>query len=198
LSIPAPLDRRGHETAFKDDPMRIMIKTMLLLLLAALAGLLIYASTKPDTFAVQRSTLVAASPERLHLLINDIRQLNRWSPYIAKDPKIVLTYRGPAAGPGAAFDFKGNQEVGQGSITILSTAPLHVGMRLDMLSPFEGHNLIDFTLEPQGAHTKVTWAMHGPSPYISKVMGVIFNMDQMIGRDFEAGLAKLKALAEAP
>ena len=69
-------------------------------------------------------------------------------------------------------------------------------MKLHMLEPFEGNNIIEFTLAPRADATEVTWTMHGPSPYIAKLMGIFFSMDTMIGRDFEAGLAGLKARAE--
>ena len=86
--------------------------------------------------------------------------------------------------------------MGKGSVTITDSAPSKVTMKLDMIEPFEGHNVVEFILAPKGDSTEVTWAMHGPSPYIGKVMGLVFNMDNMIGRDFEAGLANLKAKAE--
>ncbi|MCY1359879.1 hypothetical protein D9M69_464780 [compost metagenome] len=107
------------------------------------------------------------------------------------------TYSGPAAGPGAVFDFQGNKEVGKGRIGITtSTEPSVVTMQLDMFEPFEGHNVVTFSLVPEGGATRVTWAMHGPSPFIARLMGIFFSMDQMIGKDFEAGLSHLKALAE--
>ncbi len=174
-----------------------MIKTLLLLLVVAVAALLLYASTRPDTFAVERSTTIAAPAEKLFPLINDLRAFNTWNPYVRKDPAMQSRYSGPSAGAGAALDFHGNKDVGRGRITITGTkTPSEVTMQLDMFEPFEGHNTVVFSLVPEGAGTKVTWAMHGPSAFITKLMGIFFNMDQMIGQDFEAGLANLKQLAE--
>jgi uncharacterized protein YndB with AHSA1/START domain len=174
-----------------------MIKTVLLVVVAAIALLLIYATTRPDTFAVERSTTIAAPAGTLFPLINDMRQFNAWNPYARKDPAMKAEYSGAAAGPGAVFDFHGNKDVGRGRISITgASAPSSVTMQLDMWEPFEGHNTVNFTLVPDGAGTRVTWAMHGPSAFITKLMGIFFNMDQMIGRDFEAGLANLKQLAE--
>lgn len=178
-----------------------MLKSIALILALAVAALLLYATTRPDTFAVQRSAVIQAKADRLFPLIDDLHQFNTWNPYAQKDPAMQLSYRGPASGPGAAFDFAGNQDAGKGSVEITGgQAPTRVGMRLHMIEPFEGRNEIEFTLTPQGSQgeaTLVTWAMHGPSPYISKLVGIFLNMDQMIGRDFEAGLARLKAVAEA-
>jgi hypothetical protein len=64
------------------------------------------------------------------------------------------------------------------------------------MKPIEGHNIAEFTLEPDGDATRLTWVMYGPSPYIGKVMSVFLNMDRMIGTDFEAGLANLKTATE--
>lgn len=174
-----------------------MIKTLLLMVVAGVALLLLYAATRPDTFAVERSTTIAAPADRLFPLINDLQAFNTWNPYARKDPAMKASYSGPAAGPGAVFDFQGNKDVGRGRISITgATEPSRVTMLLDMWEPFEGHNEVNFTLAPEGTGTKVTWAMHGPSAFITKLMGIFFSMDQMIGKDFEAGLANLKQLAE--
>jgi hypothetical protein len=167
---------------------------------AAVSALLIIAAGKPDTFAVQRSATIAASAEKIHPLINDLRSFNTWNPYERKDPNMRRSYRGNAHGPGAGYDFAGNKEVGTGSIEITdSRMPHRVEMKLDMYEPFEAHNIVEFTLVKRGeTATEVTWALRGPANFISKLMGVFFDMDQMIGRDFEAGLANLKALAERP
>jgi hypothetical protein len=148
---------RGKETA-------IMFKSIALAALAALAALLLYAGTRPDTFQVQRSASIKAPPEKLFPLINDMRAFNTWNPYNKKDPAMQGTYRGPQSGPGAGFDFQGNQDVGKGSIQIVdSAAPSKVTMMLDMIEPFEGHNMVEFSLAPGGYRSEVTWAMHGPA-----------------------------------
>lgn len=171
--------------------------TLAVLLVIALGTLLAYAATKPDTFRFERSVTIAASPDTIHPLINDIKRFNSWNPYNKKDPAMKTAYRGPQAGPGAAYDFEGNGNVGKGTIQIVEpSGPGTVSMRLDMTAPMNASNLIDFTLRPQGPATQVTWAMHGPSPFITKVMHTLFDMDKMLGRDFDAGLADLKTLAE--
>ena len=106
-------------------------------------------------------------------------------------------YSGAASGQGAMYAWDGNKEVGSGNIEITqSSPPSKVTMRLNMIKPFDAHNIVEFTLQPQGGATNVTWAMHGPSPYISKVIGLFCSMDRMIGKDFETGLANLKTVAE--
>ena len=173
-----------------------MLKILAFVALLAVAALLVVAAARPETFVVARSATVQASPEKLYPLINDLRQFNTWNPYGKKDPNMRGEYRGPAAGPGAAYHFEGNKDVGKGSIRIVDAAPGKVTMQLHMIEPFEGRNNVEFILQPRGAATEVTWAMNGPSPFIARLAGVFMDMDRMIGRDFETGLADLKLRAE--
>lgn len=179
-----------------------MIKTILLsvigLLVLAIVAIAVIAAQRPDTFQVSRTATIAAPAEKLFPMINDVREFNSWSPYVLRDPQATGRYSGPPAGPGARYDFDGKKS-GSGSFEITqATPPSQVRMRLDMRAPFEVHNIVTFTLAPQGAVTQATWAMEGPAPFLSKFMGVIFDMDKMVGTDFEAGLANLKARAEKP
>lgn len=174
-----------------------MIKALLIVAVILIAGLLVLASTKPDTFRVERSTTVKAPADKVFPLINDFRTWTSWSPYEKKDPAMKRTFSATTSGKGAVYAWEGNKEIGQGSMEITdATSPSKVTLKLDFVKPFEAHNIVDFTLQPQGDSTKVTWAMHGPAPFISKVMQVLINMDKMVGDDFEAGLANLKSVAE--
>jgi uncharacterized protein YndB with AHSA1/START domain len=175
-----------------------MVKKILLGLLALIALVLIFAVTRPDTFRVERSITVKAEPAKVYALLNDFHQFPGWSPWQNLDPAMQTTYSGAPSGQGAVYAWTGNDAVGAGRMEILQTVPnTSVTVKLDFLKPFEAHNTTQYTLAPgAGGTTKVTWAMFGPSPYISKVMGVFVSMDSMIGKDFERGLATLKAVAE--
>ena len=174
-----------------------MLKTIAIVAAVVIAGILIYAATKPDTFRVARSTLIKAPPEQIFPLINDLHNFNKWNPFSRHDPEIKITYSGPASGKGAAHEWEGNSKVGKGRLEIVDSTPSsNIQMKLDMLSPMEAHNRVDFTVQPKGDATEVTWAMNGESSYISKVMSLYFNMDKIVGGEFEKGLADMKALAE--
>ena len=137
----------------------------------AIAIILILAATKPDTFSVQRATVVKAPPERIFPLINDFHQWGTWSPYENKDPAMKRSYSGVASGKGAVYAWEGNKNVGSGRMEILdASAPSKIVIKLDFFTPFEGHNTAEFTMLPQG--------------------------DAMVGKDFEIGLANLKRLTE--
>lgn len=174
--------------------MLIKISFIIALLLAAS---LIYALTKSNIFHVERSLNIKAPAEKIFPLINDFHLWNDWTPY-NKDPAMKKTYSGSNMGAGAHYAWEGNKEVGQGEISITdSTPPNRVALNLHMIKPFDGgNNLVVFTLQPTDGYTRVTWAMEGQSHFMFKVMGLFISMDNMIGKDFEVGLANLKVLAE--
>ncbi len=174
-----------------------MIKKISIVVVVLIAALLAYAATKPDTFHVQRATSMTAPPEKIFPLINDFHGQALWSPWEKKDPAMKKTLSGAENGKGAVYAWEGNSEVGTGRIEITDSAPTSkVTMKLDMLTPFEAHNIVEFTLDAKGDFTQVTWAMHGSQSYQMKVMSVLVDCDKMVGKDFEAGLASMKALAE--
>ena len=174
-----------------------IIAIIAVVLAIAIAILLILAATKPNTFSVQRATTVKAPPERIFPLINDFHQWGSWSPYENRDLAMKRSYSGAADGRGAVYGWEGNKNVGSGRMEILDTSePSKIVIKLDFFTPFEGHNTAEFTMLPQGDATNLTWRMHGPAPFMSKVMQVFINLDKMIGKDFEIGLANLKRLTE--
>ncbi len=174
-----------------------MLKTIALIVVVAIAGVLIAAATKPDSFSVQRTATINAPGDRIFPLINDFKRWDAWSPWEKKDPAMKRTYGSITSGKGAHYGWDGNGDVGQGSMDITESVPAtRVALNLDFVKPFEGHNTVVFTLASTGNTTTVTWTMRGPAPFITKVMQVFCDMDSMIGKDFEAGLANLKTVAE--
>ena len=174
-----------------------MVKKIALVLTVLIAAVLIFAATKPDIFRVERKASIKAPPEKVFALINDFKSWTAWSPWEKKDPAMKRTYGAVTSGKGATYAWEGNKDVGSGSMEIVeSIAPSKVGLKLDFLQPFEAHNTVNFTLVPAGEITNVTWAMQGPTPYFAKIIHVFMDMDSMVGKDFEAGLANLKVAAE--
>jgi uncharacterized protein YndB with AHSA1/START domain len=174
-----------------------IVGIVVVVLIVVVAAVVAYASTRPDTFRVQRSASIKAPPEKIFPFIVDYRNWPQWSPYENRDPEMKRTFSGAASGKGAKYAWEGNRNVGSGAMEIIDTAPPNkILIKLDFIKPFEGHNIAEFTLEPQGDATNVTWAMHGPVPLIGKVMHMVMDMDKMIGNDFAAGLEKMKAAAE--
>jgi uncharacterized protein YndB with AHSA1/START domain len=177
-----------------------MLKATLIvvaILVLGVVGILAYAATRPDTFRVQRTATIKAPPDKIFPLINEFRNWSEWSPYEKKDPAMKRTMGATTSGKGATYAWDGDKNVGEGHMEIVEVAPpSKLVIKLDFLRPFEAHNTAEFTLAPKGETTDVTWAIHGPNLFVGKVMGLFINMDRMIGRDFETGLANLKSIAE--
>ena len=174
-----------------------MFKYIGIAVVVVIAAVLALAATRPDTFRVERSTTIKAPPEKVYALIDDFHQWQQWSPWERLDPAMKRQHGGAAKGKGALYGWEGNKEVGKGQMEITeATPPSRVVIKLDFLAPFEAHNTAEFVLVPQGDATTVTWAMFGPNLFIGKVMSLFASMDRLVGKDFERGLANLKAVAE--
>jgi hypothetical protein len=166
-------------------------------LVVGIGIVLILAAMKPDQFRVQRTAAIKAPPDKIFLLLNDFKAWPAWSPYENKDPAMKRTYGSTTSGKGATYAWDGNSNVGAGNMLITDApAPSKVALDLNMTRPMTAHNKVEFRLVPAGDTTTVTWTMNGEAPYFAKVIHVFLDMDKMVGGDFEAGLAKLKAAAE--
>ncbi|MDF0642584.1 MAG: SRPBCC family protein [Nitrospira sp.] len=174
-----------------------MMAAMVMIAVGLIAGMLMYAATKPGTFRIQRSASINAPPGTVFALISDLHAWASWSPWEKKDLAMKKSHSGTPQGKGAVLEWDGNKDVGTGRMEVLESIPSSkILIKLDFLKPFEAHNTAEFTLIPNAASTEVTWAMYGPQPYMMKVMGLFCSMDNMVGKDFEAGLANLKAVVE--
>ena len=149
-----------------------------------------------DIFRIARSATIAAPPERIAPHIEDFRAWEKWSPYEKLDPKMKKTFSGAERGAGASYAWEGNSKAGAGSMTVTAATPQKISIALHFTKPMRSENTAEFTLEPAGAGTRVTWTMTGPKTLMTKLMGVFMNMDKMIGRAFEEGLGSLKELVE--
>jgi Polyketide cyclase / dehydrase and lipid transport len=155
-----------------------------------------FAATRPATFQLERSASMKAPPEKIAALVNDFHNWGQWSPWEKLDPGMKKTYSGAPTGKDAVYEWDGNDKVGAGRMQILDASPSKITVKLDFLRPFEGHNITEFTFEPKGGTTDVTWEMHGPNSFMGKVMHIFIDMDSMVGKDFEGGLGAMKAAAE--
>ncbi|ARN80141.1 SRPBCC family protein [Methylocystis bryophila] len=168
------------------------------LLAGVLGALLLYASVKPNACQFSRSIHVSAPPERIFPLIDDLRAMNEWNPFVKADPKIKLAYSGPPNGVGAANDFEGDSRVGAGRAEIvLSECPSKVVLALRMDRPMKCQNRVEFSIASSENGSDVTWAMSGKQSFMGKLFSVFVNTEKMVGGAFERGLADLKARAEA-
>jgi len=164
-----------------------------------IGAVLAFAATRPDHFRIERSITIQSAPEHVFPHISHFRAWEAWSPWEKLDSQIQKTYSGTPEGKGAIYEWSGNKDVGKGRMEITdAVAPSRLTIQLDFITPFEAHNTVDFVLTPEGNSTRVTQAMHGPSPFVSKLMGLFFSIDKMVGDKYEEGLSSLKRVVETP
>lgn len=175
-----------------------MIKKVAFALGVVVVLLLVVIATRPDTFHIERSATFAAPPASAFAQVNDFHAWKAWSPWEKLDPNLKRSYSGAAQGVGAKYAWVGNQDVGTGSMTIVtSEAPSLIELKLEFIKPFEATNKTTFHFEPADNGTKVTWAMDGENNFAGKAFSLFMDMDEMVGKDFEAGLRAMKTAAEA-
>ena len=150
-----------------------------------------------STFEVTRSIVVNAPAPTIQLLIDDFHEWPKWSPWENIDPQMKREYSGPATGEGAAYSWSGNRKAGSGRMEITGSEPGRVDLDLDFTAPMKTQNRLVFALVPKGEATEVTWTMSGTQTGIWKLIGKVYPMDKLVGKDFDKGLAQLKATAEA-
>lgn len=174
-----------------------MLKKILGVVALVVLAFLGYVATRPGTYAVGRSTVVAAPPDAVYALVADFRRWAEWSPWEKLDPAMKKDFSGAAGTAGASYHWAGNDEVGEGRMTITEArAPGRIAYRLEFLKPWESVSTTAFELSPEGGGTRVSWSMAGEVGFTEKLFSVFVDMDAMIGKDFEAGLAALKGVAE--
>jgi hypothetical protein len=169
------------------------------IVVAIVLGIVIAASLQPSEFHVERSATMNASPQEVFAQVNDFHRWDAWSPWLELDPNAKTTYEGPSEGEGAIFRWAGNENVGEGSMTILESQPHErISIELHFIKPFEDTAITDFAFQPAGDGTKVTWSMDGKNNFVAKVFCLFMDMEEMIGGNYEEGLANMKRIVESP
>ncbi len=175
-----------------------MLKFILIGLAVIIAVVAVTVAMQPDDFRVTRSATVSAPAAAVFAQVNDLQKWEAWNPWQKKDPAMKLTFSGPPAGPGASYSWAGNNEVGEGRLTITESRPGKlVRLKLEFMKPFSATNTAEFTFKPEGERTNVTWAMQGNNNFFAKALHLVMNMDKMVGGEFEKGLVDMKAAVEA-
>jgi hypothetical protein len=170
---------------------------ILIVIAAVIALFVVVVATRPADFRVMRSTAISAPPAVVFAQVNDFHNWDGWSPWARMDPEMKATYAGPAVGTGAVYSWVGNNKVGEGRMTIMESHPSDlVRIKLEFMKPFAATNTAEFTFQPQENQTAVTWTMSGKKNFITKAMGLVMNMDKMVGGQFDQGLAQMKSVAE--
>ena len=177
-----------------------MFRILGLVISAAVIGLLVWVGLQPSAYRVERSAMIDAPPSQVYAQVYDFDKWQAWSPWAKLDPDAKVTFEGPKSGPGAIMKWAGNDKVGRGAMAMTEARPDEaIKIRLDFVEPMEGTSDVGFAFQPEGAGTKVTWTIAGEQGYFERLICTVLGLDmeQMIGADYERGLANLKSVAEA-
>ena len=173
-----------------------MLQVVLVVVIGIIVAILFFATTRPDEFHVHRQTTIKAPRDRIFPFLTDFHRWTQWSPWENLDADLKRSYSGADSGEGAAYAWEG-QKAGTGSMEIMRVeAPAEVLINLHFQKPMKAENRVEFTLNDDGGQTRVDWTMTGRAPYLHKLMTMFVSMDKIIGKQFEQGLAQLKAAAE--
>jgi hypothetical protein len=175
-----------------------MLKKILIVLVAILAIFAGVVALQPAEFRIVRSATIAAPAAVVFSQVNDFHNWQAWSPWARLDPAAKNSFEGPASGTGAIFKWSGNNQVGEGTMTLTDSEPNDlIKIKLDFVRPMVNTNAVEFTFKPEGDQTLVTWNMTGRNNFIGKAFCLFMDMDKLVGAQFEKGLAQMKAIAEA-
>jgi hypothetical protein len=174
-----------------------MFAAVLLALAVILGILIVIVALQPPVYRVSRSITIVARAADVFAQVNDFHNWDAWSPWAALDPDASKKFEGPPAGAGAVFAWSGNKKIGQGQMTLTDSRPHElIRINLQFIRPFPSSSTAEFTFQAEGVQTLVTWSMAGRKNFISKAFCMFMDMDKMVGRDFERGLAQIKAVTE--
>ena len=175
-----------------------MLKIILITVAVIIAVLAVVVALQPAEFRVARSATMSVPAQVVYAQVEDLRKWEAWNPWQKIDPAMKLTFAGPATGPGASYSWVGNNQVGEGRLTIVESRPNDlVRIKLEFMKPFAATNTATFTFKSDGDKTTVIWSMEGRNNFIAKALHLVMNMDKMVGGQFEKGLADMKLVAQA-
>jgi hypothetical protein len=173
-------------------------KNILVVLAIVIVAFVVVVALQPDDFKVSRSATIGATPAVVFAQVNDFRKWESWSPWAKLDPAMKQSFEGSSSGEGATYSWSGDSKVGEGKMTLIKSQPPElIHIRLDFEKPMKGTNLTEFIFQPEGQGTLVTWTMSGRQNFVQKAFCLVMNGKKMVGKEFEKGLAQMKAVSEA-
>ncbi len=185
------MDGKTPQRFILGNSMKSVLKWAAIIVAALVAVVVIGGFFLPDNGTVERTAIVSAAPEKVYALVNNVKLVTKWSPWLAMDTAAVLTFFGPDAGEGAGYSWK-SDKLGEGTYTITSSTPRRIAINLNFSgSPAEAV----FTFVPEAGATRVTWTLNTNAD--GNLVARWFNllMGMMVGPDFEQGLANMSRAA---
>ena len=184
-AAPAPKKKRG------------IFKKIGLGLLAAIAIFLIVVACQPADFHIVRTAKISAPAAAVFAQVNDFHKWEAWNPWAKLDPAMKQTYEGSPTGVGSVYSWAGNDQAGEGRMTLTESKPDElIRIKLEFFKPMQGTNDVQFLFKPEGEQTSISWDMTGRKNFISKGFCMFMDMDKMVGGEFDKSLAQIKSIVE--
>lgn len=174
----------------------ILLGGVLAVIALGVGGFAVAVSTRPDELVVERSVSIQAPSKDVHAAVADYQHFKVWSPW-DYDPDMVVEISEPSQGVGAWYTWKGNEKVGSGRMETTAMSDLQIEQDLEFIEPWAGKAEVTYRLEPSGEATTLTWSMRQELDFAGKAMGLLMDMDGMIGADFDKGLGRVRTLVES-
>ena len=163
--------------------------------LALLFGIAAFQS--PD-YVISREITIQAPAAKIFPYLNSQRLAQAWGPWMDVDPTAKMVLSGPEEGVGARTSWSGAKQLGTGSALITESVPgQRVHIRLEYTEPMEMIQESDYIIRSSGDQSVVIWRVTGKNGLISRAMGLLVDVDKMVGGMFELGLSKLKKVVES-
>ncbi|MFM6929731.1 MAG: SRPBCC family protein [Bdellovibrio sp.] len=171
---------------------------VVLVVLGLIIAFVIFVASRDGKFRYERSGVINAPADKIFPFLVSFKLGSEWSPFEKVDPKMKKAYSGTDGAVGSTMEFEGNRDAGSGKLELLAMVPNQsVDIRLTMIKPIHGDNLVQYKLTPEGDGTLFTWTMSGNGGFMGKLMVVLIDCDKMIGDQFVAGITNLKTIVEA-
>jgi effector-binding domain-containing protein len=172
------------------------MKKVLYVIIGLLVLYLILCLVGPSKVDVSKSIAINAPADVVQKYVADFKNFAQWSPWQAKDPNMSVTYSGEAGQIGSKYEWEGNKEVGKGIMEITAINGDTVQQKLTFLKPWKGGGDVYLISTAEGSGTNFTWATTFPMAFFMRPMGLFMNMEKMVGKQYEEGLARLKTVIE--
>lgn len=166
----------------------LLIGTVVIMTLAA-----------PTDYRVEREVTINKPRAEVFSYMKMLKNQNEWGPWAKKDPAMKQEFRGTDGSAGFISVWKSDKpDVGEGEQEIKKiTEGERIDTELRFKTPFESKSDAYMITESVGENqTKVKWGFSGSTPRPFNAMMLFFDMDELVGKDFEEGLKTLKATLE--
>lgn len=173
--------------------------TILYVILVIVAVLLIIPLFISKDMNYEKSISIDAPIDKVWENVGNLTAMDQWSPWNSKDPDMARSLTGVDGEVGAKQSWVSEKkDVGEGSQTIVGVnKPTELLTKLEFIKPFKSEADAYVRLNDDGGNVTATWGFESQMAYPMNIMKLFMNFEKNMGKDFGAGLSKLKSICES-